>query len=136
MNAVAVSPLTRIVAVAVTLVLAAAIGWAAGSAINERSGVTNAGYPEGWQPGAAAPARIQAKTSFSQAALEAVRVTRGEAELAPAPKSFSTQNYADLHPQHRQDSQDSRNAASESDHGTRHPATEKARQNFTDPKIR
>jgi hypothetical protein len=154
MNAVGISPLTRIFAVTVTLALAAAIGWAAGSAINQRGGVTSAGYPDGWHPGAAVPASITATTSFSQAALEAVRVTRGEAELAPAPKSFSTQDYANQHPQHSQDAasqsdhgirhpgyanqhpQHSQDAASQSDHGLRHPAAEKSRQNFTDPKLR
>jgi hypothetical protein len=99
----------RIVALAAILVLAAALGLAVGTMINERAGEgrTVSGYPTGWQGGAAAPISRVATAAFSTEALDALRVTRGDVSEATA-------------------------AGEESDYFQRHAGTQKARAEESD----
>ena len=64
MNASAIGTATRAFGLAVVIVLAAVVGLMVGNALQGR-GATNAGYPEGWQGGAAVPLSRTADTSFS-----------------------------------------------------------------------
>lgn len=135
MFASAVSGSARIVGLALILVAAAVLGLTVGTIINERGGEarTVAGYPPGWNGGAAIPVSRTATALFSADALESVKVTRGDvaAPVAPAeesddltlhpqfreksaPETFSTQDYADQH------QTDSAPAAEESDYHDRH----------------
>jgi hypothetical protein len=103
----------RIAGLAIVLVAAAAIGLAAGNLINsaaERESRTNAGYPVGWNGGGRIPVSQTATAGFSQSALDAVRITRGDAVSAEAP---TESDYHDRHPQLRPD-------AEESDYHQRH----------------
>jgi hypothetical protein len=86
----------RIAALVAVLAAAAILGLAFGSALDARTDEsrTIAGYPPGWQGGAAIP--VAQSATFSLEALDAVRVTRGD-EAPAARDSFSTQDYADLH---------------------------------------
>jgi len=99
----------RIVALAAILVLAAVLGLAVGTLINDRAGEgqTVAGYPAGWQGGAAVPVGRIGTAAFSSEALDAVRVTRGDGSEATA-------------------------AGEESDYFQRHAETQKARAEESD----
>ena len=89
----------RMIALAAVLGAAAVLGLAVGTALNERSpeGGTINGYPPGWQGGAAIPVSRVAAQSFSLDALDAVRVTRGDA-AAPA-AAVDESDYFMRHPQ-------------------------------------
>lgn len=105
----------RIVALAAILVLAAVLGLAVGTMINERAGEGQAvaGYPPGWQGGAAAPVARVATAAFSAEALDALRVTRGDMTEPTAAGEES--DYFQRHPESRQTN------AAESDYHQRHP---------------
>ena len=88
----------RIVALATVLAFAAAFGLAVGNVLNEQRGnLTNAGYPEGWSGGAAAPVSRTATAVFSQSALEAVQAARGDSPDASADTEPS--DYHQRHPE-------------------------------------
>lgn len=95
MNASAIGTATRAVGLAIVIVLAATVGLMVGNALQGR-GTTNAGYPEGWQGGAAVPLSRTADTSFSLDAISAVQAARGDA-AAPA-----TPDYIDYAQRHQQ----------------------------------
>ena len=76
---IAIAGGARVVALTTILIFAAATGLAVGDLLNaERASSTNAGYPDGWQGGAAVPVSRTATASFSIEALEAVQATRGD----------------------------------------------------------
>ena len=85
MNSATFSGPARIGLVAIVLVLAIVAGLAVGNAINGRGdgGTLNAGYPAGWQGGAAVPVSRVADTSFSLDAVQELQAIRGDA-AAPA----------------------------------------------------
>ena len=68
----------RVVALAVVLALAAALGVIVGNAIQGRAD-TNLGYPAGWQGGAGVPRSITAQAAFSLDAVAAIQAARGDA---------------------------------------------------------
>jgi hypothetical protein len=82
----------RAVGLALVLVLAAASGLMVGNAIQGRD-VWNAGYPDGWQGGAAAPRSITADSAFSLDAISAVQAARGDAR-APDYVDFGLRHLA------------------------------------------
>ena len=88
----------RIVALATLLAFAAAFGLAVGNVLNEqRATGANAGYPEGWGGGAAIPITRTATAVFSQSALEAVQVARGD--TAAASSAAEPTDYFQRHPE-------------------------------------
>ena len=95
MNASAIGTATRAFGLAVVIVLAATVGLMVGNALQGR-GTTNAGYPEGWQGGAAVPLSRTADSSFSLDAIGAVQAARGDAAAAAKPDYL---DYAQRHPQ-------------------------------------
>jgi hypothetical protein len=95
MNASAIGTATRAFGLAVVIVLAAAVGLMVGNALQGLS-TTNAGYPEGWQGGAAVPLSRTADTTFSLDAIGAVQAARGDAATAARP------NYVDYAQRHLQ----------------------------------
>jgi hypothetical protein len=95
MNASAIGTATRAFGLAVVIVLAATVGLMVGNALQGR-GTTNAGYPEGWQGGAAVPLSRTADSSFSLDAIGAVQAARGDAAAASKPDYL---DYAQRHPQ-------------------------------------
>lgn len=95
MNASAIGTATRAVGLVIVLVLAATVGLMVGNALQGRA-TTNAGYPEGWQGGAAVPLSRTADASFSLDAIKAVQAARGDA-AAPA-----TPDYVDYGQRHLQ----------------------------------
>ena len=82
MTANAFGTAARTVALALVLAAAAAVGLVVGNALNGRAD-TNAGYPAGWQGGAAAPIARTAQAAFSLDAIAAVQAARGDAKPAP-----------------------------------------------------
>lgn len=83
MNSATFSGFARTGLVVIVLVLAIVAGLAVGNAINGRGGTLNAGYPAGWQGGAAVPVSRVADTSFSLDAVQQLQAIRGDA-AAPA----------------------------------------------------
>lgn len=81
MNATGFVTAARTVGLALILLAAAATGLVVGNAIQGRSD-TNAGYPLGWQGGAAAPMARTADSAFSLDAISAVQAARGDARAA------------------------------------------------------
>jgi hypothetical protein len=79
MNASAITTATRAVGLALVIVIAAALGLMFGNAIQGRT-TTNAGYPDGWQGGAAVPVSRAADSAFSLAAIDAVQRARGDSQ--------------------------------------------------------
>lgn len=95
MNASAIGTATRAIGLAIVIVLAATVGLMVGNALQGRA-TTNAGYPAGWQGGAAIPLSRTADTSFSLDAIGAVQAARGDA-AAPARPDYA--DYALRHAQ-------------------------------------
>jgi hypothetical protein len=81
MNATAFVTAARAVGLALVILAAAASGLVVGNALQGLAG-TNAGYPPGWQGGAAAPMARTADAVFSIDAISAVRAARGDARVA------------------------------------------------------
>ena len=84
MNASAIGTATRAVGLAIVIALAATVGLMVGNALQGRT-TTNAGYPEGWQGGAAIPLSRTADASFSLDAIADVQAARGDAAAAAKP---------------------------------------------------
>jgi hypothetical protein len=99
MNATAIGTATRAFGLAAVIVLAAVVGLMVGDALQGRG--TNAGYPEGWQGGAAVPLSRTADTSFSLDAIGAVQAARGDAAAAAKPDYV---DYAQRHLQAKAES--------------------------------
>ena len=91
---------------AAVIVLAAVVGLMVGDALQGRG--TNAGYPEGWQGGAAAPLSRTADTSFSLDAIADVQAARGDAAAAAKP------DYVDYAQRHTQATAESSEQSTES----------------------
>jgi uncharacterized iron-regulated membrane protein len=79
MNASAIGTATRAVGLALVIALAAIFGLMFGNAV-QRQPSTNAGYPQGWQGGAAAPLSRTADSAFSLDTIAAVQAARGDAQ--------------------------------------------------------
>ncbi len=88
MNSSAINQAARATVVVIVLGLAAAFGLVVGNAIQSGPS-TNAGYPAGYQGGAAVPASKVASATFSLEALEALRAARGD-DAAPTPDASMT----------------------------------------------
>ena len=85
MNGTAFGTAARTVAIGAILVIAAALGLVVGNALNgvgDRSATTSAGYPAGYQGGAAIPGTRTATAAFSLDAIEAVQAARGDVVAA------------------------------------------------------
>ena len=85
MNGTAFGTAARTAAIGAILVIAAALGLVVGNALNgigDRSATTNAGYPAGYQGGAAIPGTRTAAAAFSLDAIAAVQAARGDVVAA------------------------------------------------------
>jgi hypothetical protein len=107
MNASAIGSATRAIGLAVVIALAATVGLMVGNALQGVTN-TNAGYPEGWQGGAAAPLSRTADTSFSLDAIADVQAARGDAAAAAKP------DYVDYAQRHTQATAESSEQSTES----------------------
>ena len=95
MNASAIGTATRALGLAAVIALAATVGLMVGDALQGRT-TSNAGYPDGWQGGAAVPLSRTADTSFSLDAIADVQSARGDAAAATRPDYV---DYAQRHAQ-------------------------------------
>lgn len=100
MNASAIGTATRAFGLAIVIALAATVGLMVGNALQGRT-TTNAGYPDGWQGGAAIPLSRTADTSFSLDAIRDVQAARGDAAAAASPDYV---DYAQRHAQAKEKS--------------------------------